>query len=274
MSVRFLMALAAGLALASTATAQNPPAAKKADPTAEMLSNLRAPIQRDVLKEMSLNELAQFVSRNLEVTVLVNAQAFRTVGQDNPGEMTLKPIQIRGTPLNTILNHALAAHDATFLVRKGHIEIVPVVFAAKETKNLADPNGDMGGGGLKEPLVSVIFKEKPLNEAVAELAEEFDLNVVVSPQSADAKTGFVNARLLNVPADKALELLAVQCDLRVIRKGNAFLITSRDHANEMFAEKLERERAKIELEKFRLSPPPKPEPVPEPKPEPKVEAKP
>jgi hypothetical protein len=57
--------------------------------------------------------------------------------------------------------------------------------------------------------------------------------------------------MLNVPADKALELLAVQCDLRVLRKGNTFLITSRDHANDLFNERQERERQKIETERLR-----------------------
>jgi hypothetical protein len=65
----------------------------------------------------------------------------------------------------------------------------------------------------------------------------------------------VSAHLLNLPADKALELLAEQCDLRVIRKGNAYMITTRDHAKELRAEQLEIERQKIELEKLRGSTP-------------------
>ena len=112
--------------------------------------------------------------------------------------------------------------------------------------------------------MSAVIKEKPLNEAVALLAERYDLTVVVSPQAGDAKTGFVTARILNVPAADALELLAVQSDLRVVRKGTAFLITSRDHANELFGEKMEKERQKIELDKFRAAPPPRPQPEPKP----------
>ena len=113
--------------------------------------------------------------------------------------------------------------------------------------------------------MSAVFKEKPLNEAVAKIAEMYDLTVVVSPQAGDAKTGFVTARLLNVPADKALELLALQCDLRVVRRGNAFLITSKDQANELFNEKLDKERQKIEMQKLREAPAKPPEKPPEPK---------
>src|SRR5262249_2966233 len=118
-----------------------------------------------------------------------------------------------------------------------------------------------------EPLVSAIYKEKPLNEAIADLAEEFDLNVVVAPQAGDSRTAFVSARLLNVPAEKALELIALQADLRVVRKGTAFLVTSRDHANELFAEPLEKEKMKAEVERFRKGidvPQPPPPPIPPP----------
>jgi hypothetical protein len=54
-----------------------------------------------------------------------------------------------------------------------------------------------------------------------------------------------------MPAEKALELLTLQADLRVVRRGTAFLITSKDHANEIFGEELEKERQRIELQKFR-----------------------
>ncbi|MBY0458451.1 MAG: hypothetical protein K2V38_14020, partial [Gemmataceae bacterium] len=111
-----------------------------------------------------------------------------------------------------------------------------------------------------EPLVSAVAKEKPFNEAVARIAEQYDLTVVVAPQAGDAKTGFVTARLLNVPADQAIELLALQCDLRVVRKGKAYFVTGRDHANDLFNEAQDIERRKIELKKFRDAPPVPPMP--------------
>jgi len=60
----------------------------------------------------------------------------------------------------------------------------------------------------------------------------------------------------------------MQADLRIVRRGAAFLITSREHADALFQEAMEKERAKIELQRFRLMPPPRPEPPsPQPKPE-------
>jgi hypothetical protein len=259
MSVRFLMTLAIALAIsASSAMAQNPPG-RKPDPTADLLAKLRKPVDLNRIDGITLTDLAAYIGDKFGVTVFINDAAFRAIDNVNPDAQMLKIPQMKGMSLTTSLPHLLSQLDATYLVYKDHIEIVPIAFAAKETKNIA-PSDDDSPPRLAEPLVSMIFKEKPLNEAVAELADEYNLTVIVSPQSADARTGFVTARLLNTPADKALELLTLQCDLRIVRKANTYLITSRDHANDLFNEQMERERSKIDLEKFRTSPPTPPQP--------------
>jgi hypothetical protein len=272
MSVRFLTTFAFALALlAGAAIAQNQPG-RKPDITADLISKLRKPIDLEKTDSVSLSNLAIGLGEKSGVTVLINESAFKTIDPNgNPGGLTIKVPRVKGMSLTAALNHILSQLEATFLVYKDHIEIVPIAFAAKETKNVAQAEDD-GPVRLAQPLVSMIFKEKPLNDAVAELAEEYDLTVVVSPQSGDARTGFVSARFLNTPADKALELLTLQCDLRIIKKANTFMITSRDHANDLFNERNERERAKIELDKFRSAPffPPQPQPQPAPVQPPKL----
>jgi len=239
--------VAAGLAVGPAAADD----AKKADPTAVLLAKLREPVTADAT-DATLAEVVEFLGKRFEVGVVVNEAAFRAGGVANPGEVVVKFPAQRGTlSLGRLLQAALAPHEATYLVRKGYVEVVPVAFAARQTRNEAGE--DEGAVRLAEPLVSAIYKEKPLNEAVADIAEEFDLTVVVAPQAGDSRMAFVSTRLLNVPADKALELIAIQADLRVVRKGAAFLITSRDHANELFGERLEKERQKLEVEKLRRS---------------------
>jgi hypothetical protein len=262
-SVRFLMALAIALVIsASSAIAQNPPG-RKPDPTVDLLAKLCKPVDLDRVDAVSLSDLATRIRDKFGVTVFINEPAFKTIDANmDPGAQMVKVPQIRAMSLTTMLPNILGQMEATFLVRKDHIEIVPIAFAARETMNIA-PSEDDGPVRLAQPLVSMIFKERPLNEAVAELAEEYNLTVIVSPQSADARTGFVTARLLNTPADKALELLTLQCDLRIVRKANTFLITSRDHANDLFNEHMDRERNKIELEKLRLAPPMQQQPQPQ-----------
>jgi len=240
-----------------------PEAAKKLDTTAELLARLHKPHDfESSIDTTPFQEVAQFIQAKCGIPIVINDRAFKEISGHEGRETHVKVRQLKGLPLVVGFRDVLTQMDATFLVRRGHLEIVPIAFAAQETKS-ALVEGEQPR--LKEPLVSVIFKEKAFNEVVAELAEEYDLNVIVSPQSGDSRMGFVTARMLNVPADKALELLAVQVDLRVIRKGNVFLITSRDHANDMVNERLEKEKQQIEVEKLRaeIAKPPEPPKPPE-----------
>jgi hypothetical protein len=196
---------------------------------------------------MSLAEFAAAVEKATGIGVVVNERAFSTDGDVNePADLPVRPARFKGATAADVLRHSVAKHGATFVVRRTHVEILPLAAARREAKL---PTGTDGNGDPVEPapLVSAVFKEKPVNEALAELAAEYDLTVVVSPQAGDHKTTFVSARLLNVPADRAIDLLAVQADLRVVRRGAAFLVTSKDHAEQLFNERMDREQRKIEL---------------------------
>lgn len=272
----FALACASGLALTATpAFADDSKPAKKpeqkADPTEALLAVLTQEVQLKEganVNEIPLFELLQDFSKRHQVTFVILEEPFKAEGQPNIKEEKIKlaATQLRGLTMHQFLTTTLSSLGATYLVRNGTIEIVPAQFAAKRTITTATQEDD-GRARLNEQLVSAIVKEKPLNEAVAKIAEMYDLTVVVSPQAGDAKTGFVSARLLNMPADRALELLAVQADLRVVRRGAAFLITSKEHATELFNEKLDKERQLIELQKFREAkptpPPPPAEKLPE-----------
>jgi hypothetical protein len=234
--------------------------AKKADPTEKILDVLaRECVLKEGtnLSEVPLFELLQDLGKRYDVNFVVNEDRFKTIGEPNIREekVTAVATALRGLTVHQFLTTTLESLGATYLVRNGAIEILPVAHAAQVTKASASPREGQGSRAwLDEPLVSTIVKEKPLNEVVAKIAEMYDLTVVVAPQAGDAKTGFVTARLLNTPADRALELLALQCDLRVVRRGTAFLITSRDQANELFGEKLDKQRQLIEIQKLREAP--------------------
>jgi hypothetical protein len=265
MSVRFLTALVLSLIIGDPASADPP---KKPDPTAELLAKLAKPFDDEKTAEMSLPAYAELIQKKYGVPVIINEKAFQPGSDTNARDARVTPVVRSGLSLSASLRTTLNALDAVYLVRRSHIEIVPIHIAAEETKNIGQ---NIQPNRMREPLVSAIYKEKALNEALADLAEEYDLNIVVAPQSGDARTGFVSVRMLNLPADKAIELLAIQADLRVIRKGTAYLVTSRDHANELIDESLERKRQKIDLERLRNIPPffqqPMPPAAPEPKPE-------
>jgi hypothetical protein len=246
--VVYAAALAGLVAVSGPVAAQDP--GQKADPTAALLAKLRQPFAVKGAGELRLEELAELIEEKQGIPVVINEASFGSPAAvalaDNP------PIRLpkaKGLSVADALRFCLTQANATFLVRKTYLEIVSIPFAIRETNN-AMPDDD-GTGAMRAPLVSAIYKEKPLNEVVADLAVEYDLTVIVAPQAGDHKTAFVTARLLNVPADDALELLAAQADLRVIRQGKAYLITNADHANGLFDEKLEREKKLIELRNLR-----------------------
>jgi hypothetical protein len=255
MLARLALAAVLGLiALPRTAAADDPPG-KKPDPTAALLTKLRQPWQIKGPAEVRLEELAELIEDKHGIPVVINEASLNgpgmaaACGADGP---PVKLPRAKGLSVEATLRYCLNQIPATFLVRKTYIEIVSISFAVRETKNAVPENESDGSGAMRAPLVCGIYKEKPLNEAVADLAEEYDLTVVVSPQAGDNKAAFVTARLLNVPADDALELLAAQADLRVVRQGNAYLITSADQANGLFDEKLERERKRNEVDRLKF----------------------
>src|SRR5262245_3640166 len=159
----------------------------------------------------------------------------------------LATAQLNGFTLRRFLSVVLESLNATFLVRKNYIEVVTpntALEVAKVTINLGEPTPSV------LPLVSEIYKAKPLDEVTAELAEEYDMNVVIAQSVGDRKTTAINVRLLNVTAEVALEAIAFQADLRVVRRGNVYLITTPEQAKTLTEEQFEFQRRLLELKKL------------------------
>lgn len=262
---KLLIACALALALGgpSARAADKEPAKNALEAVLAALDTETVRRDEQKINDTSLFELVQDLSKRHSIPIVILNHEFEKVDRPNVADIRPNVIttSLRGLTERQVLNVVLDSVDATYIVRNDRVEIVPTSYAAKLTKSELAADGK-----LAQPLVSTVVKEKPLNETVAKLAETYELNVFVSPQAGDARTAFVSARLMNVPADKALELLALQADLRVVKKGNAFVLTSKEHAEGLFNEKQDRERQKIELEKLRETPvAPKPPAPPEPK---------
>lgn len=235
------------------AFADEPKAGKAApaDPTAQLLAKLRQPISLPAADELQLSEFAAQVEKATGVPVTINTNAFlHDDSNTDPEGKTLKLTASKKVSGAVVLRHALGRQGLTYLVRRDHVEIVPITYALRESRQPVkmDANGDPMA---PNPLVSAVVKNMALSAALDDLAADYDLTVILSPQAGDQKAAFVSARLLNVPADKAIELLALQADLRVVRRGPAFLVTTKDHADGLFNERHEREQRKIELENMR-----------------------
>jgi len=260
MTTRLLIAMAAiGLLAAGIQASDDPKAAALqtkpkvgAESIIDKLHNQEMRLAAMNLNEIPLVELLGALSKQFHVTFVIMAEQFNQqgIGDIRERKSSLTTAAAKGMTLHRFLGVWLASMDATYLVRGDYIEIIPLAAVAN-----TGAAAMTGSTRPPVPLVSLIVKEKPLNEVIEKLADQYDLSVVIAPQAGDGRAGFVSARLKNVPPEIALELLAVQSDLRVVRRGSAYLITSREHAEGLFHEAMEKAHATIELKRLRQAPP-------------------
>lgn len=240
-----LFPVACVLALAAPA----PPAVsvKEGDALPVLLSRLQQRVRIEAeLDTLPLRDIFAQLEKEHDLKIVVNEAAFRTMGQaailDQKPEVKQRLTGLRVSQFFTVTLNSIGV---TYRLRRDFIEIIPQPEAESQARS----------------VVSAVFKDKPLSGAVAELAEEYDATVVVAPQAGEARATPVTARLLNVPLDTALELLAVQADLRVVKRKNAYLLTTRDAATALLAEDLDKEQHKAELRQLRAGPHPAPPPA-------------
>jgi hypothetical protein len=112
--------------------------------------------------------------------------------------------------------------------------------------------------GTLLPLVFKNFSSVELTTVLASLADDSGFNVVIDSRFKDKKDK-INARLINVPVDTALRVVAELVGLSVVRMDNVFYLTSRERARSMAKEKA----ATASGERPGLVLPPDPESVPE-----------
>jgi hypothetical protein len=262
---RIVWGFVAGLALtAGPAFAQNPatPAdagKPKAGTVDAVLHALKQPAGFDSknINDVPLVEILEKLSKQHGIAFVILEEQFRAEGVPDVKEKkpNLAATELKNMTLHQFLTTVLNSVDVTYMVKAGRIEVI--------TWNLAY---DVGRGrprfaeeeGVRpaSPLISMNIKGKPLKAVVEELADEYELSVVISPKVGDAMDTPVNARLLNVPSDQLLDRIVVGSELRVVRRGNTFLITTPEQAKELLAERVERARQLGELQRLRAGFPP------------------
>jgi type II secretory pathway component GspD/PulD (secretin) len=244
--VRMLLAtmLVGGLIAVPNATAQDKkakPAAKAvADPTAKIVSTLQTQrvTYEKQLNETPLMEVLQDFGKRHDLNFVIREEAFKEEGIANIRDAKLSAFVTKqeGMTVHRFLTILLQDLGAAYIIRDGYVEITTKAAAQKEVgiteaieeaaNNPDDPNAlTRAQYRLNLPLLSVVAQDKPLDQVITELARAYDLNVVISPAAREQmKQIKVSERLLNVPADTMLELLASLAGFDVTRKGNTFRI--------------------------------------------------
>ncbi|MBX9625864.1 MAG: hypothetical protein K2X82_18840 [Gemmataceae bacterium] len=215
----------------------------EADTTAKLvnlLNNQPVSLGETDLQTAPFQDVMRELARRYDLTFVIDPTAF-----ENPGVVgdaraaNLAAARLEGLTFAQFLRVYLRAlpvpEQPTYLVRSWGIEITSREKAVLESGlaealELAGESEEPGAvvraqARVRLPLVSVVAEDRPLADVLKELTRAYNLNLVVDRaarnQVGEAK---VSARLLNVPADTALELLAEQAGLGVVRKGNTFRI--------------------------------------------------
>jgi RNA polymerase sigma factor (sigma-70 family) len=196
----------------------------------------------------TLSEVLDMLAKVHRVTFDINEKAFKAemindviktpVAETHPIPSMKAPLRV---VLNKILTRIPVPSGATFLVRKNHIEITTEAeayseIAAPEPQNPQNPLDD-GGKYRLLPRVVQQFRKVGLEQALEEIADATGYNIVVDVRVEEKASVKVSARLMNVPVDTAVRLLADMAGLTVVRIDNVFYITSAENARKMATDK-------------------------------------
>jgi hypothetical protein len=187
-------------------------------------------------------------SRKVGIVIDIDA-AKRGMKEFDPAVMQIRFQQkLVGTSLAAVLKMICEQTDSGFVVRKDFIEILPVEALRKELKY---PQGT-----VHDFCSLVIYKceKTPVEKALNDIARRHDRTVVLSPLAEKALSQPISARLINVPFDVAVETLADMADLKLVRKSNVLLVTTKEQATALNSEKREAEKNKPKMEKLETPP--------------------
>jgi hypothetical protein len=231
-----VVGIAIGLGLVSVA-------APKPAPTPSLSQKLNQRVKFDGIEDArtTLGDALDKLAKLGDVAFDVDESAFKAenVVEVLKTEIATTPIPaMKNVRFSTVLHKVLsriptATAGATFLVRGDSIEITTVAF-----QNVAV----WGGTNVPRlPLVNLVLEKTPLEDAVKELAELSDFNIVVDNRVADKMKVPVSAKFLNTPLDTALRFLTDMADLRTVHLDNVLYVTTKENAA-VLEERLEKEK--------------------------------
>jgi hypothetical protein len=189
----------------------------------------------------TLDEALEKLGKLYDVSFDINEQAFKMDGLMEVGKTPIAdtaPIpEMKNVRLSRVLTKILrripAPSGATYHLRGDRIDITTGTFQS------AAIWGSYGGPHL--PLVHLILEKSSFEDAIREIAEQTDFNIVVDNRAGDKAKTPVSARLLNTPMDTALRLLTDMADLRVVHIDNVLYVTTKENAAALEA-RLEKEK--------------------------------
>jgi hypothetical protein len=189
--------------------------------------------------KMNVIEALNQLSDRYNVSFDVNERAFRAEKMDDVlrrpitekdplppmGKTTLAAV------LKKILERVPVRSGATFLIRRGGVEITTGK-AVREELKLPEPAKDARPEALP-PILWEEIENQPLRAALRVLALAADTPILLDPRAKEKAATKVSAQLWNVSLEAAVELLADMAGLAVVRKSNAYYVTTPENAERL-----------------------------------------
>jgi hypothetical protein len=188
--------------------------------------------------KVTLDDALKMLSKLYNVHYEINVRAFKYEMIIEPEKVEIAAVEpippAKNVRLDVLVKRILRrmpyarTPNATFLVRKDCIEITTTDFARIEVWG-----EDFDGPFL--PLVHLRADKLPLTEALTQLADQGRLNIVYAGGADKAATP-ITVRLVNVPEDTAVRLVALQAGLSMIHRDNVLVVTTPEKATALMNE--------------------------------------
>ncbi len=196
-----------------------------------LLARLAATVKFSGLGEgVVLEDALDQFAKAYDLTIDYDEQAFKAEGIDNVSELVLagKGIKKRDKVrldalLHRVLSRVGVPSGATYVLRRDGIEVT--------TKSSV--RARIWGGGYTGPLLPLVhatFEKRPLEEALRELAQQAEYNVILDGRAGEKAKETVTARFANTPLDTAIAFLADTAGLRTVLMDNVAYVTTKENA--------------------------------------------
>jgi hypothetical protein len=270
-AVALLVVGAVGLAAAVDAGVPVAPAGKAAEDKTKTEQDLAAivlqgrlnkPIGKEIQFDSNtpLKEALGFLSDTFDFSIVIDDAAFKAAdAQSDVGNYPVRLAKMHArVSMRTVLRMLLdQVPDATFFIRKDFVEVTTLQRLQRDyLRAEAEP------GRLWQPLVHAVFEQRPLRDALRELSDVSDVNIVLDPRVGDNARTEVTARFSNVAVDTAVRLLAAMADLKPVRIDNVIFVTTPANAEALQAEQSKRKPVEPQPEKKELPAAEKTAPLP------------
>jgi hypothetical protein len=217
----------------------------------EVMQKLSLRINVDYRTEIPLRELLNQLEDHCGVSFRIYDDAFKALEPplENVGETKIHLPRMMNNRLDSLLTFALQSVNGTVLVRRDHLEITTLKEACRECGgpwpgfdvDLDLPDSTEAYFDFRLPFVQLSFTNQPLKVVFGQLMAVYnDQNIVFAPEATQRMKVSVTGRLLNVPLNQALQILAKLGDLEAVTCGGITLITTAEKAEPMLKDLAER----------------------------------